>query len=976
MDKIHSVGFDVDIIDFLAESLIKEDVAHTADLSWATIVTPGRRPQFYLRKALAGRIKKAFLPPSIFSIEEFIQHLAKKNTQLQASQTSHQPISLIDACFIIYKIIQNLKLPYFDWQKQLEFEHFFLWARKIFRFLEELDKELVSERQLLNLQDNAQIGLPLPDYINQLLENINQIHKEFHRFLEEAQLTTSGFNYYRVAQSIDKICLDEFKKIYFVGFFALNACEKKIIKYLLNKDKAHLLWQRDEDKWSIFEELEEFFTLRPKIIKSEDTTRPRRNTISEKDHPRIQIYEGFDVHSQVEAAREILLSLKDLEDTCIVLPQAGALMPLLYQALPPDIADYNVSLGYPLKRTPIYALVDMIMQSQGRKRQDGSFYAKDYLKIIMHPYIKNIGGEKFKPEATRILVHKIEEALLGIDKKMGLQKKAFIKLEEIEENSLIFQIAARVVCNSGLVQIDPASLRNQLKLIHQKCLRTFDYCLTISDFAQATQELLYFILKKSKVSSDVFSGEVFNRFLAVLDSLGQSLFKEEIFKNQGTFFELLKSSLFLEKIPFTGTPVRGLQILGLLETRNLKFKNLLVLDLNEGVLPKTDKGESLIPEGIFPILDLPHYHKKEQIMRYHFCRLLGSAKNVFLFYQACSRNNQSRSRFIEEIIWQQEKKNRKLYTPDKIKHIEFRVTPTKETFSFKKTPKTLVILKKRAFSPTSIDTYLNCPARFYFRYCLGLKEKEDISEELEASDIGNFLHSLLRDFYSLFLNKTVQLDGDAHSYLFEIKEKKLKEFFDQNTGELFLLSRIIDYKLENLLKQESKRKERIKILCLEEELPIEPEKIKIDTEYGPVCLKGKLDRVDERIFDGRKQIVILDYKTGRYSLPKKNTNKNSLSSRKEIKKTIGSFQLPLYIYLFSEFKKIPPSVIEASFYSLRETKEVFLFGGTDRGDLIEVYLDAARRVLSEILCPDFDFVRDDSDEYYCRWCPFPGLCKR
>ena len=976
MDKIYSVDFDVEIIDFLAEFLIKENSTYATDLSSVTIVTPGRRPQFYLRKALASRIKKAFLPPLIFSIEDFIQYLTKKNTQLQEGEASYQPISLIDACFIIYKIIQNLKLTYFDWQKQLEFEHFFLWAKKIFQFLEELDKELVSERQLLNLQDNAQIGLPLPDYINQLLENINQIHKEFHRSLGKAKLTTSGFNYYRVAQSIDKICLDEFKKIYFVGFFALNACEKKIIKYLLNKDKACLFWQRDEDKWSIFEELEEFFALRPKRIKSDDIARSTKNTIPKRAYPQIQIYEGFDVHSQIEAVRGVLSSLKDLEDTCVVLPQAGALMPLLYQALPSDITDYNISLGYPLRRTPIYALIDMIMQLQGRKRQDGSFYVKDYLKIIMHPYIKNIGDEKFKPDATRILIHKIEEALLGIDKKIGLQKRAFIKLEEIEENSLIFQIAARVICNSGLVQIDPATLRNQLKLIHQKCLRTFDYCQSISDFVQATQEFLYFILKKSRASSDVFSGEVFNRFLGVLDGLGQSLFKGEIFKNKDTFFELLKTSLFLEKIPFTGTPVRGLQILGLLETRNLKFDNLLVLDLNEGVLPKTDKGESLIPEGIFPSLDLPHYHKKEQIMRYHFRRLLGSAKNVFLFYQACSRNNQSRSRFIEEIIWQQEKKNRKLYTHDRIKHIEFRVTPTKETFSFKKTPKTLIILKQSAFSPTSIDTYLNCPARFYFRYCLGLKEKEDISEELEASDIGNFLHCLLRDFYSLFLNKTVQLNGDAHSYLFEIKEKKLKEFFNQNTGELFLLSKIIDYKLENLLKQESKRKERIRILYLEEELPIEPEKIKIDTEYGPVSLKGKLDRVDERIFDGKKQIVILDYKTGRYNLPKRNTNKNSFSSRKGIKKAIGSFQLPLYIYLFSEFKKVPPSAIEASFYSLRELKEDFLFGDTDRGGLLEIYLDAARGVLSEILCPDFDFVRDDSDEYYCRWCPFPGLCKR
>ena len=964
MGKIYSVGFDVDIINFLTDSLLKESVLDITDLSSIAIVFPGRRPQFYLRKALANRINKAFFPPRIFSIEEFIQYLAKKTVQLNQGQGGYQPIGLIDVCFLIYKIIQNLNLTYLNWQKQLEFEHFFLWARKTYQFLEELDKELVSERQLLDLQENAQIGLPLPDYINHLLENINQIHKEFHKALEESKLTTPGFNYYKVAQSIDKICLDEFQKIYLVGFFALNACEKRIIKHLLDRDLAILLWQRDKDRWPIFEELEKFFAIQPERIESSNSC------------PQIQIYEGFDTHSQMEGVKKVLLNIKNLEETCLVLPQAGALMPLLYQALPPDLTNYNISLGYPLRRTPIYALIDMIMRAQERRRQDGSFYTKDYLKVIMHPYIKNIGDDKLTADMTRILIHKTEEALLGIDKRMGLQKRAFIKLEEIEAIPLVFQVAATLIKNSGIAEVEPRALRDQLRLIHQRSLCAFDNCSTLFDFVQATQEIIYFVLERSKVFSDIFSGEVFNRFLTTLDSLGQSLFKEEAIRNKATFFELLKICLLFEKIPFSGTPVRGLQILGLLETRNLKFSNVVILDINEGVLPKIDKGESLVPEGIFPILGLQHYHKKEQIMRYHFRRLLGSAKNVFLFYRTCSRNNESRSRFIEEIIWQEEKKNRKLYDLEKIKRIEFKIVPNKEVFSVRKTPEVIEILKRSTFSPTGMDTYLNCPSKFYFRYCLGLEEKEDISEELEASDIGNLLHHLLYDFYSLFLNKTVNLDDEADKYLFELKDKRLKEFFPQDTGERFLLSKIIDYKLKLLLKQEASRRERIKILYLEQELPFESQKIKIDTENGPVYLKGKLDRVDERILDGRRRVVVLDYKTGKYSLPKKNITRDNLTSRGQIKKVIGSFQLPLYIYLFSESKKVSPSGIQASFYSLREIKEEFLFGKNDSEKLFEIYLTAARRILSEIISPDFDFPRDDSDEYYCRWCPFPGLCKR
>jgi len=807
MGKIYTVGFDVDIIDFLTDFLLRENSGDNSDFSKIAVVFPGKRPQFYLRKALASRIKKTFFPPQIFSIEEFIQYLAKKS----APQESHQPISLIDACFLIYKIIQNLKLTYLDWQKQLEFERFFLWARKIFAFLEELDKEMIKDEQLLNLQENAQIGLPLPDYINQMLANINQIHKEFHKSLEDYKFTTEGNNYYRVAKDIDKICLDEFKKIYFVGFFALNTCEKKIIKYLLQQDKAQLIWQKDEDKWSIFEELEGFFVMQPQKIESIPSY-PVRNTISNGTYPRIQIYEGFDTHSQIEAVRAILSGLSDLEDTCVVLPQPGSLMPLLYQALPAHLTNYNISLGYPLRRTPIYCLIDTIIQAQERRRQDGSFYTRDYLKVIMHPYIKNIGDEKITQDMTRILIHKIEEALLGIDRLTGSGKKAFVKLPDIEDNSLIFQVASKVIRNSGFGKQEPRALREQLKFIHQRFLCAFDNCLTFLDFVKAFEAILHSILEKSRVSSDIFSGEAFNQILAILDNLAQSLFKEETIRKKTTFFELLKSILFSQKIPFSGTPVGGLQILGLLETRNLKFSNLVILDLNEGVLPKTDKGESLIPEGVFPVLGLPHYHKREEIIRYHFRRLVFSAKNVYLVYASSSKDRESRSRFVEEIIWQEEKKTRRLYTAEKIKRIDFKVAPTKEGFSLRKTPSTLRILKNYVLSPTSLDTYANCPARFYFRYCLGLKEKEEISEEFEAQDLGSFLHCLLRDFYSAFLNQTLNLDDQAQRYLFELKERKLKEFFPQDTGERFLLSKIIDYKLQGFFKQEAKRKERIKIL--------------------------------------------------------------------------------------------------------------------------------------------------------------------
>ena len=965
MEKIYSLDFGLDLIDWLADAILKEQSVGRTDFSSLAVVFPGKRPQFFLRKALAERIKGPFLPPRIYSIEEFIQYLAQKSARQSQNDQSALPIGMLDAAYLIYKAIGDLKLTYLAWQKELGFAQILLWARKIFQFLDELDKELVSAKQLLNLQANATIGLPVPDYLNHLLENINQIRTQFHALLKQYNLTTTGINYSRVAAAIDELRLEEFKRIYLAGFFALTASEKKIFKSLLEQGAATLLWQRDQDQWPIFEELEKFFAIKPQRIE-----------LKQRKSQKIRLYEGFDTHSQMQGVRDVLSAIRGSEDTCIVLPQAGALMPLLYQGLPASPDNYNISLGYPLKYTPLYALIDMIIRVHDRRRQDGSFYTRDYLNLIMHPYLKNISTPESPAEATRILIHKIEEVLLGIDKSAVNPIRAFIKLEQIEEDAYIFNAASGIIHNAGLTPVEAGVLRGLLRLIHQKFLFGFEDCLKLCDYVSAAQEMLNFILEKSKVQGDIFSGEAFERILGMLEEMGQVLFKDEPFKEKTAFFELFKSSLSYENIPFSGTPLKGLQILGLLETRCLKFNNLLVLDLNEGVLPKIDKGESLIPEGIFPVLGLNHYHKKEEIMRYHFRRLLSAAANAFLFYAVSSRNKEARSRFIEEIIWQEEKKNRCLFSPDKIKRIHFPLIPQRQEFSLKKSLAALEILNRQIYSASSLDMYLNCPARFYFHYCLGLREKEEIPQEQQAQDVGNLMHALLKDFYALFLNKTVTLDKESRDYLFELKEKKMQEFFAQESGERYLLSRIIDHKLKLFLNHEAKRKEEVKILYLEQEFPLGASEIKLQTALRQVSLKGKIDRIDERRFSGRRQLVILDYKTGGWGMPKKSIICQPPSGRQQIKKAIGSFQLPLYIYLFSQFRKVPAEQLQAGFYSLRDIEEQFLFGAGDSAGMLEACFKACAQILSEILCPDFEFVRDDSNSRYCSHCPFAALCKK
>jgi len=944
--KLYSVPFHVNLIEFLAELLLKE-ADFKKDLSEICVVFPSRRPKLFLNKLLSQKIGSSFISPQIFSIIEFIDYLVKKTSPFL------KELSLQESSWVIFNILKKSDFLSFKDYKDTEFCEFFLWAKKIYEFLEDLDKDDISNEELKSIEKNAEIGYQVPERINILLKNLKKIREEFKEFLKENNFTTLGNNYQIALKNSQEVNLEEFRCIYFVGFFALRNAEKKIIKNILNRKEGVFLVQK-EGSWEVFKELEDFF--KSKFIEI---------PFERKEKPKIEIFECFDTHSQIKQVKEILNSLPptEIENTCIMLPEASALLPLLLQAISYFDFDYNVSLGYPLKRTHLFSFLESLLKAQERKKNN-LYYTKDYLKIITHPFIKNMNLPSVTSDKISLLIERIEKSILGEEKK-SYSQKLFIDLREVEEDQSLF--------------IEDERLKEFLRKIHFLFFDKFSEIKTPLEFAQHLEELFLFILKCTDTFLYIFSGEIFKKFFDLLREMKSSLFKNENFKDINSLFEFFRFNLLDQNIPFSGSPLKGLQILGALETRNLNFKNVIILDVNEGILPKTPEYESLIPELVKHQLGLPSYKKRDEIYRYHFKRLIGGAERIWLFYKNIPQEGVIRSRFIEEIIWREEKKSLKLGALP-VKKISFNIEVLKKEMKIEKDSEVLKRIRNLKITPSALDTYLECPLKFYFRYIMNLEEYQDLEEDIEPKTIGNFFHEVLKSAYLQFLDREIILDENFEKSLFKIAEQKFKEYFKLETPESFLLKEILFYRLKRFLEKEKEKKEKAKILYIEREFPIKNDFI-ISSERGNFSLKGILDRVEERYKDEDKnaKVVILDYKTSSPKNFKFKLDKVNTKDIETIKENISSLQLPFYLLLVQ--KDFPQKDLDAGFYFLKTSQEKFFFKDylkckslKEKREVLLFFEEIIKEILEKLLDPKIPFVRTTFKES-CRYCPYSTLCK-
>ena len=946
MERVKTFSFSDNFIGELAAFVNENLIQKGVDPGKIAFVFGGKRPALFLKKQLAKMIGRGFYSPACFSMDEFVDHILSKADDFS-------PVSDLDASYIIYRLADELYPSITKGRKS--FSRFLPWAREILSFIEQLDLEAITPESLSVVQISAKIGFDVPEKINMLLKHIIEIREKYHARLEEKKTYTKGLRFLLASRSAKSAGLEEFDAVIFCNFFYLNRTEKDIIKGIYDSGKGLLVFQGGEKDWPVLEGLAKELNC---------SIRPDKDDRAKFD---LDIRAGFDLHSQACIVREELKKFKRDENTVVVLPDEGSLIPLLSE-IATDITDCNVSMGYPLKRSSLYSLFESIFACQETKR-NGEFYTRDYLRALKHPIAKNFKFVNDEPSITRVVVHKIEEHLLGIEES-PLNGRIFIDLKEIEDLSGILKSAADTLNSMGIV-VEEQSLEGIIPKIHGLLFYPWE---SVDDFQSLSEVIEDFVLKiiKSGYSGDYpLNLKVAQAVLDIEDQFKASAFSREKFP-QEELFKIFLDILGEKKFKFSGSPLKGLQVLGMLETRALNFENVIIMDANEGALPKIKIYEPLIPRDVKIGLGLAVEEREEELQRYHFMRLISGAKNVVIVYKDDKETEMSR--FLEELIWKEQKEAKTLeaVSPTGVRFAQPKAPGKRK---IKKTAEMVEYLRTRNYSASSVRTYLKCPLSYYFKYVLGLKEIEELAGDPEGKDVGTFIHDLLKDTFSRFKGKKPTINGDFEIYFNDAFNKKFDdEFVKRMKSDSFLLREVMASRLKKFLEIEKMRSAEIERI---EDLEKEVAGVIEAGGHTFSFSRARIDRID-KLSDGSS--LIIDYKTGASEVPKKDLSTLEVGgySRRSIRENIKDFQLPIYIYLAGGEKGIDD--YGAALYRMKEKEKwmLELFTGLDavkRREAFNICMKALRVLLLEMVDPDVPFEADDEDPRNCEYCEFKNLCR-
>jgi len=948
---------EADLIEAVADRLVPEG----NDLSDCLVVFPGKRPTHFLRRCLAQRIGTSYIPPTLLSMEEFVDW-----AYARTGRPWSRKMETIDALAFLFEIHRGMEKPVGGGQF-LSLETFFPLGVRIYRDIEELLIEQVDLKRLKTQE--AFIDDPLPVQTGAGLQSLSFFFERFYPAVEGAGFSTRSQRYLRVASEITGEMMPQ-KAIIFAGFYGLTRSEEKLFAELLSWEHVFFLFQEGPGIAGRLARLGIDFT----------ATGPAPG--GPPEGPEIFFHKSPDSHGQVfglsgvlEAHREALKNGNpqkegagkgeqgDAEREVIVLPSAESLFPVLYHALPliPQ-GDYNISLGYPLERTPTWGFLSCLMQAIMSMDED-RVYIPDYLGLMLHPYAKNIYLDG-SAQATRIIFHCIEEILLQD------RARSFVGLGEIEERQELWDLAKRRLSGGGKALSDE-EIRRHVTTIHDALIRKASSFADIKDFSQRMMEILAFIYEHSSARLHPYFHPFAETFMESLDSLGRSRVRDLAFAERKSYFLFFKKYVSQCFTPFEGTPLKGMQVLGFLETRNLHFQRTYILDANEDVIPDTRKEESLLPFKVRQRLGLPTYLDRDGLSAYYFETLVRGSREVHLFFVENGRKE--KSRFVEKLLWERQKRDRADSSGAYVRSLSYRLSlEHDEPPSIPKTPSVAAFLRSRPYDATSLDVYLRCPLQFYYRYVLNLTRKEEVSPDIERLDIGRLVHEILLRYFEKRRGKVLT---DRHVDLAEMQEViriAFQEAYGTDPmGQAYLLKGQIERHMEAFLTYYQAplvRKKRVRLLSLEERL---------EASMGSFRFIGVLDRIEER----DDKICILDYKTGSSaSRLHIDFNRLRIDHRASWGEAIGSLQAPFYLLLYGEASKAPMDRLEAMFLLLGKVRidreiELPLFGPDQDA---KVLYGAARQVIfalaEEIADQATPFAPHLRSKNACLYCDYRSVC--
>jgi ATP-dependent helicase/nuclease subunit B len=906
------------------------------DYSENIVVFPGRRPGHFLRRTLARKVGTSFVPPVIFSMDEFVDAVHEQVGVFRKLET-------IDAVSVLYSIHTKTKRP-LGGKGFMTPDSFFPIGLKIYRDIEELSIEGVDPNRVKDIQ--PYVAESIPRQTLERLQSLSYFYEKFYETIVKQRFSTRSLRYRAAAEKFEEAWNDR-RQIIVAGFFALTKTEKGLFRKLAHRENTTFLFQDGPEM------RERVATLGIDVEEGEDVAY----------EPEVRFYSSPDSHGQVYGLNAELerSSMTVDEKTAIVLPSPETLFPLLRQGLASiDEREYNVSLGYPLHRTPVFGFLNSLMELV--LSMDGDrVYIADYLRFVLHPYTKNIYFSG-NAEVTRILFHTLQEGLVRS------RTKIFSPLREIEEDEqLLAHVAAKFPSGGGITK---KALQEHLGEIHRGTIGKFLSFKDVGDFAAKCTELLTYIFANSTARLHPLFHPFSESFVRSLDLLSRSLMKRVVFEELASYFTFFRKYVMTCYTPFEGTPLRGLQVLGFLETRNLRFDRVFLLDTNEDTLPDTRKDDTLLPFKAREVLGLPTYVDRDKLTEYYFQTLVGGAKEVHLFF--VESDARERSRFVESLLWKRQKREGTTDAGRYLDTVQYRVKlRNADPLEIRKTEGVVRFLREFTYNATVLDRYLECPVGFYYSSVLGIAGREEMSGEIERADIGRFVHRAISGYFAKkrgFVLKERDIDMEEMERLAD--EFFRREFGPDPAGALYLLKKQINGRLHDLLAK------YYLPLIREKSVTIIASEQGVCGSLGPFSLKGRLDSIEIR----GNRTYIIDYKIGsNQSRLKIDFDLLDPDDRDSWDEAIGSIQLPFYLLLHSLQSNINIRDLDGLFLLLGRASvdrgiELPLFGDRDPEEAFVATRKIISGLLGEIANPDVPFRPGGNRKRSCPGCDFRYLC--
>jgi ATP-dependent helicase/nuclease subunit B len=901
------------------------------DPSAVLTVFPGKRPAHFLRRALARARGAGFIPPRVLSMDELVHSVFDERTGGMCPV-----IEDIDAVAILHEIQIASPNP-IGGSAFMSLDSFFSLGLKVFEDLEELLIEGVESRRVAEVQPLIEAEVPLAS--RRRLVELERFYAEFYPAVERLGLSTRSSRFRAVCDAIEEKDLERFARIILAGFFSLSGAEAALLRRIGPWQKTRLVFQ---DGPGMREKLERLGISHPEMSGEE----PPRGEV--------RFYSSPDTHGQVFALAALLR--EPGEDAAVVLPAPETLFPLIRHCLSrfPE-ESYNVSLGYPLDRTPLYGLFADLMKLIASMDGD-RVYVPDYLTFMLHPYTKNI---RFRgsAEATRVLVHSIEERLASS------RTRVFTSLEEIEADGELFRAAlAAVPQEEG--ETTAEELASHLRLIHDLTIRRFRSFLTVREFARRCVELIAWVHESSTAPAHPFFSQFSEEFIQSLQAISKSLMADKSFSDTAGYFIVFKRYLRTRYHPFPGTPLRGLQVLGALETRCLRFARVYVLDANEGALPAASAQDTLLPFAVRRSLGLQTYQDREEAACYHFEQLARGAAQLSLF--SVDSGERQRSRLVEKLLWEREKEAGGMDKGNLVRPIHYRVSlENRAPEPIAKTPEVIAWLREREISATALDSYLRCPLSFYYKTVLGLGERAQPSGEFEQADIGLFVHDALYRYFAPRVGRTLTAaDADPKAMQGIVGELFRKRYGDEESGAARLLCRQLRAHLKDFVAgylSQLVSRHRVELKRLEH---------RGSATWNGFHLAGRIDAMEER--DG--QVWIIDYKTSANPLWYRiRFDRLDLGDRESWSAAIPTLQLPFYLTLEPEASSAMFLLLGKSFLDGGIEARLFSDQEESRRELPRLR-EVILGLLTEMVSLDTPFTPALDRKRTCPSCAFTTLC--